>query len=160
MQNLQEESVKLDLSRLYVITTGNTASASELIINGLRPYMEVKTVGSKTHGKYTASTVFYDKDKNHDWALMPIIFKSANANGITDYGDGFQPFIFKYDDLFHVLGSEEEACYAAAWNDIFNLPNLPARENSSFKVLENIKTNDGNSVIDLEMIDDSILQLK
>src|SRR5690606_2573875 len=38
------------LNRIYVITTGYTASASEMIINGLRPYMEVIVVGSTTVG--------------------------------------------------------------------------------------------------------------
>ena len=78
----------LNLNRVYVIGLSGTASASELVINGLDPYMDVVTVGGKTHGKYTASTTFQNKEYTN-WAIQPIIFKSANAEGKTDYWDGF-----------------------------------------------------------------------
>ena len=78
----------LNLNRVYVIGLSGTASASELVINGLDPYMDVVTVGGKTHGKYTASTTLQNKEYNN-WAIQPIIFKSANAVGKTDYWDGF-----------------------------------------------------------------------
>ena len=154
VENLQQESINLNLSRLYVITASGTASASELIINGLRPYMEVITVGTTTHGKYTASTVFTE-DEKHDWALMPIIFKSANANGVTDYGDGFKPTIEVQDDYLAPLGSLEEDCYRKAWNSIFNIRDIPAREESLFIPVE--EAEDGrNPRIRYEMFDNSL----
>lgn len=81
----------LDLNRVYVIGLEGTASASELVINGLEPYMpgRVITVGGRTHGKYTASTTFKNKDYPN-WAIQPIIFKSANANDVSDYWNGFE----------------------------------------------------------------------
>jgi len=82
----------LNLSRVYVIGLDGTASASELVINGLDPYMNVITVGEKTHGKYTASVTFENK-KHKNWAIQPIIFKSANAEGKTDYWNGLPPTI-------------------------------------------------------------------
>ena len=79
----------LDLEKIYVIGQSNTASASELVINGLRPYMNVITVGDKTHGKYVASITIENKTYKN-WGIQPIVFKSANANDETDYWDGFK----------------------------------------------------------------------
>ena len=52
----------LNLSRLFVIGTGSTASASELTIIGLQPYIDVQTVGTTTVGKFQASITLYDSD--------------------------------------------------------------------------------------------------
>ncbi|MEN8139065.1 MAG: S41 family peptidase [Bacteroidota bacterium] len=79
----------LDLNRVYVIGQEGTASASELVINGLIPYMNVITVGDRTHGKYVAS-ITIENEKYTNWAIQPIVFKSANANDETDYWDGFE----------------------------------------------------------------------
>lgn len=88
----------LNLSKLYVITSQRTASASELIINGLSPYMQVILIGDTTTGKNTASVTIKDiiDDKGtinpkHTWALQPIVLISQNANGFGDYQNGFAP---------------------------------------------------------------------
>lgn len=78
----------LNLSRVYIIGLDGTASSSELVINGLKPYMQVITVGKKTHGKYVAS-ITIESEEYPNWAIQPIIFKSANANDVTDYWNGF-----------------------------------------------------------------------
>lgn len=97
----------LDLSRVYVIGQHGTASASELVINGLRPYMNVVTVGENTHGKYTASSTLKNKDYPN-WAIQPIIFKSANADGVSDYWDGFEPVIVASDQpIYGDFGYDE-----------------------------------------------------
>ncbi|MCK5781868.1 MAG: hypothetical protein KAH10_04725 [Flavobacteriales bacterium] len=80
----------LDLDRVYIIGLDGTASASELVINGLKPYMNVITLGDRTHGKYVASITIQDETYDN-WAIQPIVFKSANANGETDYWNGFTP---------------------------------------------------------------------
>ncbi|MBD2699852.1 PDZ domain-containing protein [Spirosoma sp. BT702] len=82
-----------NLSRLYVLTTGSTASASELIINGLRPFMTVNTIGTTTVGKNVGSITISDKTGAIKWGMQPITFKSANALGFTDYGNGFTPAV-------------------------------------------------------------------
>lgn len=103
----------LDLSRVYIIGLDGTASASELIINGLRPYMNVVTVGETTHGKYTASVtisseIFSDWEKYPNWAIQPIIFKSANANDESDYWNGFAPELAVRDQpLYGDFGYDE-----------------------------------------------------
>lgn len=80
----------LNLKKLYLITGTQTASASELIINGLRPYMDVVLIGDVTEGKNVGSNEFEDK-KNHSWVLHPITCHLENADGYSDYADGFEP---------------------------------------------------------------------
>jgi carboxyl-terminal processing protease len=82
-----------NLSRVYVVTTSSTASASELIINGLRPFMTVNTIGTTTVGKNVGSITISDASGKIKWGMQPITFKSANAQGFTDYAGGFTPTI-------------------------------------------------------------------
>lgn len=95
----KDVAVNLDLSRVYFLTSQGSASASELTITGLMPYMEVVTIGQTTSGKYTASSTFQPtiNDKGDldpdikNWAIQPIIFKYANAAGLTDFKNGLTP---------------------------------------------------------------------
>jgi carboxyl-terminal processing protease len=115
VNRLQPLAQNLDLDRVYVLISRNTASASELIINGLRPYMEVVLIGEEnTNGKYTGSITLSDPDKKHSWAIQPIVLKSANAQGVTDFIDGFAPQHLVGDDYFAPLGSLEEDMLAKA----------------------------------------------
>jgi len=117
----------LDLSRIYILVSSNTASASELIINGLDPYMEVIVIGpDNTSGKYTGSLTLYDEDEEHTWGIQPIVLKSANANGITDYKNGFAPSYLVEDDYTAPLGSLEEDMLLQAAALITGIPG-PAR---------------------------------
>ncbi len=86
-------NIGANLSRLYVLTTGRTASASELVINGLTPYMPVTTIGTNTVGKNVGSITLSDDTGKIKWGLQPITFKSANASGFTDYATGFVPAV-------------------------------------------------------------------
>jgi C-terminal processing protease CtpA/Prc len=84
----------LELSSVYFLTTSGTASASELLIIGLEPYMDVQIVGESTYGKYTGMWVIYDHEnepREHDWCIMPVVMKYANAEGYTDFDDGLTP---------------------------------------------------------------------
>jgi carboxyl-terminal processing protease len=81
--------VNLNLPKVYILTTGGTASASELTIIGLKPYMNVVTIGTTTHGKYTASITLPDQDSI--WALQPIVLKYSNSKGVSDFAAGFAP---------------------------------------------------------------------
>lgn len=121
--------VKMGLTKLYVITGQGTASASELTITGLKPYMNVKTIGETTYGKYTASITlkpedFYDNPTEYkdftNWAVQPIILKYANSQGVTDFKDGFVPDIPVEDDLFSpvALGDKNEAMLKVALKEI------------------------------------------
>lgn len=76
----------LNLSRLFVIVSNNTASASELLINNLKPYMNVIVVGpQRTYGK----PVGYFDIPVGDWYIFPVSTRTTNKNGEGNYFDGF-----------------------------------------------------------------------
>jgi carboxyl-terminal processing protease len=87
-----------NLSRIFVLTSNGTASSSELIINGLRPYLTITTIGDTTYGKNVGSITITDKkNTTNTWGMQPIVFKSANSLGFSDYGSGFAPDPGNYD---------------------------------------------------------------
>ncbi|TKG96390.1 PDZ domain-containing protein [Puteibacter caeruleilacunae] len=97
---------KLDMDKVYILATGSSASASELTINNLRPYMDVVLIGETTHGKYTASITLTDESKDpvlKNWALQPIVAKYANAAGVSDFADGFTPDFEVKDELLPAM---------------------------------------------------------
>ncbi len=98
------------LSQLIVITTKSSASASELIINALRPFMPVVVVGENSYGKPVGQYGFRVCDK----MLWPVSFSVQNARGQGDYYDGFAPDCRAPDDIDHALGNAQEASLAAA----------------------------------------------
>lgn len=82
------------LARVYVMTTRRTASASELVINGLRPFMTVNTIGSTSYGKNVGSITITDtKNKDNKWGMQPIVLKIFNKNNESDYSTGFTPTV-------------------------------------------------------------------
>lgn len=83
---------EMNLPRLYVLTSGWTASASEFIINGLKPYMDVILIGETTYGKNVGSiTIYEDDDPKNKWGMQPIVVKFANSLGFSDFTAGFTP---------------------------------------------------------------------
>jgi carboxyl-terminal processing protease len=98
------------LSRLFVVTTRSSASASELIINALRPYMPVIIVGDNSYGKPVGQYGF----KVCERMLYAVSFSIQNSLGQGDYYSGFIPDCRAADDLAHPLGSPAEASFAAA----------------------------------------------
>ncbi|MGE3844887.1 MAG: S41 family peptidase [Vicinamibacterales bacterium] len=100
----------LTLDRLVVITTRATASSSELIINGLRPYMPVIVVGDTTYGKPVGQYAFDFCDKT----AFPVAFVLRNANREANYFFGIPPTCPAVDDLDHALGDVAEASLAEA----------------------------------------------
>lgn len=114
----------LNLTKVYVLTTKSSASASELLINGLKSYMTVVQVGDVTTGKNVGSITVYDsptfgKEKvnpNHKYAMQPIVLKIVNADGFGDYQDGLVPTIALKETLSNLgtLGDPAEPLLAAA----------------------------------------------
>ncbi|MGD1894133.1 MAG: S41 family peptidase [Cyclobacteriaceae bacterium] len=104
----------LDLDRLITITSKSTASASELVINGLRPFMDVVVIGDNTHGKPVGSFPF----RFGGYAISPISFKIANDDGEGEYFEGFRPDSYISDDLNHKFGDLREARLREALNFI------------------------------------------
>jgi len=102
----------LNVSSVCFITTKQTASASELVINSLEPYMDVKLIGSSTHGKPVGMYIF--SVKALDLAILPISFKNINSLGYGDYYDGLPVDVTEIDDLSHGWGDTDELMLKAA----------------------------------------------
>ena len=108
----------LQLNKIYVLTTKSTASASELVINGLKPYIQVVQIGDKTTGKNVGSVTLYDSpnfakqnvNPNHRYAMQPIVLKTTNAAGFGDYQTGLEPNYTFYEDYGNLgtLGNTTE----------------------------------------------------
>lgn len=83
---------QLPSQKIYILTGSGTASASELIINGLMPYMDVHIIGEKTVGKNVGSIPVEDEEnKDNNYGLLPIVFKVYNSAGESNYSNGFLP---------------------------------------------------------------------
>jgi carboxyl-terminal processing protease len=110
--------LNLDLERVVFLTGQGTASASELLIKGLDPYMNVVTIGEKTVGKFYGSIVINDENKPpaHNYAIMPLILKYQNAHGFTDFIDGLVPNYNIEDDLMNAkpFGDIDDPIFAKA----------------------------------------------
>ena len=106
----ENPSQALNLGRLVVITTRATASASELIVNSLRPYIPVATIGETTYGKPVGQygVPFCTK------VLAPVAFSLKNASGEGDYFNGLTPTCAASDDITHELGDVAESSFAEA----------------------------------------------
>ena len=129
----------LNLNRVYIITSSNSASASEMLINGLSPFINVIQLGEATYGKNVGGlAVVYDYIDNtnrtinpdHSYAISPITFRVANSEGFSDYANGLKPsdgFELTEDVLnMGVLGDSNEPLLALALNDIIgNSARLP-----------------------------------
>jgi len=101
--------VNLDLDKIYILISSNSASASELVINCLDPYLDVILVGANnTTGKYVGSITIKDDLTVHQWAMQPIVLKTANANDVSDYSNGFAPHHMVDDDFNAQLGTLAE----------------------------------------------------
>jgi len=128
----------LNLSKVYILATNNSASASELVINSLRPYVEVVHIGDVTRGKNEFSLTLVDdpespnfpylfsrsrEDKinlNNKWALQPLCGRNENADGFSDFTAGHVPDLALKEDLANlgVLGDQTEPLLARAIQDI------------------------------------------
>ena len=111
----------LNLSRVYILTSHHTASASELIINGLKPYMEVIQIGETTVGKNLASITIKDREHpENKWAMQPIVMRSENASGFGAYEKGLSPTIELSENPLDLvpLGNPNETLLAKALEQI------------------------------------------
>ncbi|MEW4924718.1 S41 family peptidase [Algibacter sp. 2305UL17-15] len=120
----------LGLNKIYVLTSRSSASASEGIINGLKPYIDVVQIGTNTRGKTQASRTFYDSpnftrqgaNPAHTYAMQPLVAIGLNKNNETVPSTGLVPSIgFEYQERafnLGVLGNENEPMLALALADI------------------------------------------
>ena len=118
----------LNLNRVYILTSGRSASASELLINGLSPHIDVVQIGTATYGKNVGSITIYDyvdnsgdeRNPNHTYAMQPIVLKIANSENFADYTNGLEPDVELREtaSTYGVLGAVSEPLFAAALNHI------------------------------------------
>jgi carboxyl-terminal processing protease len=100
----------LEPPRLVVIATGASASASELVINSLRPFLTVTVVGERTFGKPVGQYGFEFCEK----VLFPVAFATENAEGEAEYFDGIRANCAAPDDLDRQIGDPSEGSLAEA----------------------------------------------
>jgi len=101
----------LGLSKVYVLTGSRTCSASELLINGLRPYVNVVTVGDTTCGKPVG---FLPQDDGCGNTFSVVNFESVNALNQGRYFDGFEATCAVAEDWTVPLGATSEPLLATA----------------------------------------------
>ncbi len=98
------------LSRVFFIVSKSSASASELLINNLKPYMDVKLIGDSTYGKPVG---FFPIDI-FNVSIYPISFKTVNSAGNADYYNGFGPDKKSADGVIYDWGNTAEPSLASA----------------------------------------------
>jgi carboxyl-terminal processing protease len=158
----------LNLSKVYIITTNASASASELVINGLAPYLDVIQIGETTRGKNEFSVTMVDdresdfgpyvynperKNKikqGNNWAIQPLIGRNENADGFSDYTAGLVPDFELEEDLenLSVLGDQNEPLLGKAIEQITGASGkrnftvkTPARMMTNSKMFTPLKDN-------------------
>ncbi|MBB3122608.1 C-terminal processing protease CtpA/Prc [Mesoflavibacter sabulilitoris] len=122
----------LNLNKVYILAQNSSASASELVINALEPYIDVIHIGDVTRGKNEFSITLYDNpdcaflppntdcngsiNPNHTWAMQPLVGRNENADGFSDYTNGLTPDISLDESLSNlgVLGQQDEPLLARA----------------------------------------------
>src|SRR6056297_2858997 len=159
----------LNLQRVHIITTDATASASELVINGLAPYVDVVQIGSTTSRKNEFSitfvddeenSFFYDEDRegninpNNQWGIQPLLGRNENADGFSDFTSGLVPRFELEEDITNLgtLGEPTEPLLALTLSQItgesakFNV--TPGMVASSFATSYQFKANNNLSLMD------------
>ena len=101
----------VSVTKMVAITTRSTGSASEDLINGLLPFMEVTTIGDTTNGKPVG---MYGFEHNKAYFFWPIAFELENINGEGDFYEGFAPEKYVPDDITYDWGNRNEACLKEA----------------------------------------------
>ncbi len=125
--NFQSEPYNIgsSLTRLFVLTSNGTASASELVINGLKPYMDVITIGEHTAGKNLFGSLIGDDEKRWKWGVYMMLGQTSNANNESDYGtvNGMTPTYIVEDSSvpYKAFGNENETLLRKAL-DVMEIP--------------------------------------
>lgn len=109
----EQNDNSLRLNKVYFITGHGSASASEVIINSLDPYIDVFVVGDDTYGKPVGMYAF--ESNLSDLVYVPITFKLVNADGYGGYYNGLAADSYVEDDIFHDFGPGE-----AGFDEVLN----------------------------------------
>lgn len=148
----------LNLNRVYILTSASTASASELVINGLTSYINVIQIGGKTTGKNVGSVTLYDspnyssqnKNPRHKYAMQPLTLKIANKDGFGDYQSGLEADISVSENFANMksLGDPTELFLATAISEITGIPLPPSAGREQFEIV--VPISDSKKMIPLK----------
>lgn len=130
----------LGLQKVFILTSNSTASAAEIVINNLKPFMQVIQIGDTTLGKDMAGFVVEDKRKPRkiSWQIHPVIYKVFNANGAGEYSNGISPQVIvnEYAGLpLLPLGDPNETLISSALNGGYFKSADQGKVNGSVKIL-------------------------
>lgn len=165
----------LALTKLYVLTSTSSASASELLINSLEPYIDVIQIGDVTRGKNEFSTTLVDDrdnsylytpsrvnkiNPNNQWAIQPLIGRNENSEGFSDFTNGLQPDIILKEDYGNlgILGDQNEPLLARAIQAITG--QTGKRDFTVTHPIDIISSSKMLSPINGKMIDDTVYDLQ
>lgn len=112
-------SLSENIRSISFITSGNTASASEMLIQVLKPYVKVQVVGKTTHGKLMGMYTLPIRE----YIVAPVSYKVLNAEGEHDQFLGLTPDVYQNDDLEKDFVAAENCIGAALANAS---PDVPA----------------------------------
>lgn len=140
---LIQTGANLNLSTIYVLTTKETAAASEMVINCLKPYMNVVLIGATTQGENVATGTFSNRQFN--WSIHPVVCEVYNSLNESNYANGFTPN-YQVDELadlryFLPFGNPQEALLNKALSLIAgNTPATKANTQSTAEQMTALKS--------------------
>jgi carboxyl-terminal processing protease len=135
----------LNLNRIFFIVSNSTASASELLINNLKPYMNVELVGpNKTYGK----PVGFFPIPVADWYIFPVSFRTTNKNGEGNYFNGMPLNNQVADGLDKDWGDLNESCLKSAISYITTGAFRAQSANETATIHAQQEVSSGNNVLD------------
>ncbi|MCE7073325.1 S41 family peptidase [Dyadobacter sp. CY327] len=148
----KSQNIGNQLNDVVFLVSSRSASASELLINGLKPYMNVTLVGGKTVGKNVGSVTLTDSKKKVKWGLQPIVSKSLNKDKKSDYSIGFTPDIAASEgNLLYPYGNPKdpllgEALFKITGNRIVRQKNArTVQEEEDQEIISTISRKAGGS---------------
>lgn len=122
--NISTKDANIGLEKIYGIITGNSASASEALLSGLMPYMDIELIGEQSHGKYCTGWMLAAKDAYDkvpqaikNWGIYVMVSIYKNANDETPcMPNGLTPDVEAEDNPLETyqLGDENEAMLKVA----------------------------------------------
>lgn len=135
----------LNASRVFFIVSNSTASASELLINNLKPYMDVKLVGpSSTYGK----PVGFFPIPVGNWYIFPVSFRTTNKNGEGNYFNGIEVESRVADGLDKDWGDINESALASVFRYVQSGAFRTATSFPQDIYTPNAAVNAGNKILD------------
>ncbi len=159
----------VNMTKIYILTSVSTASASELIINGLKPYINVIQIGDLTTGKNVGSVTLYDsptfgkekRNPNHRYAMQPLVLKIVNGVGFGDYQNGLVPTFQLKETLstLDVLGSPTEPLLSLAIGKITGTARLkPTVQGIELEYVNDSKSAKGYNQMYLEKAPEGLMK--